>query len=354
MSYRLDRLSILLVEDSDIIRKLLFSILRSLDVGQIHTARNGQEAIDFLVSRSRSGLPGQAPVDLILSDLVMSPTDGAMLLRWVRRSDDSPDRFMPFVMISGAVDRKRVQEMRDLGVSEFLAKPFSIAAIAAHLQAAIENPRQFVLTQDYFGPDRRRTSQEYEGPDKRIAKKNEVAVLYSARSLRSVPGNTKCWIFRLPNRVKDKVLALGGSLEGGIDPSLLRAAEQQIQKMESDYADWVRDYARQLQAQHEIAVKDPGMAWKPLREMNQIAHELRGQGSTFGYPLITTFGRSLYEYTALDKDTTGVSPELLELIKAHIDGLRAVIADKVKGDGGAIGKELVRMLQIAVKKYKGG
>jgi CheY-like chemotaxis protein len=144
MSYRLDRLSILLVEDSDIIRKLLFSILRSLDVGQIHTARNGQEAIDFLVSRSRSGLPGQAPVDLILSDLVMSPTDGAMLLRWVRRSDDSPDRFMPFVMISGAVDRKRVQEVRDLGVSEFLAKPFSIAAVAAHLQAAIENPRQFV------------------------------------------------------------------------------------------------------------------------------------------------------------------------------------------------------------------
>jgi len=124
--------------------------------------------------------------------------------------------------------------------------------------------------------------------------------------------------------------------------------------MESDYADWVRDYAAQLQAQHEIAVKDPNMAWKPLKAMNLIAHELRGQGSTFGYPLITTFGRSLYEYTALDKDTTSASPDLLELIKAHIDGLRAVIADKVKGDGGTIGKELVRMLQIAVKKYRGG
>ncbi|KZD09824.1 response regulator [Oceanibaculum pacificum] len=352
--YRLDRLSILLVEDSEFIRNLLFSVLRSMEVGHIHTARDGAEAIEFLKSRARLGMPGQGPVDLIISDLIMPNMDGAMLLRWVRRHEESPDRFMPFIMISGAVDRDRVAAIRDLGVSEFLAKPFTVRAIATHLQAAIENPRPFIYTQDYFGPDRRRTDQPISGEDQRSPDKSKIAVVYTARSLRSAPADARAWMFRLPNRLKDKVLAFGGSTAGGIDPELLKAAEMQVKQMADDYADWVRSYVTQLQASHKQAVEDPPKAFLQLGEMNQVAHELRGQGATFGYPLITTFGRSLHEYTTLERDVTDVSPELLELIKAHIDGIRAVMAEKVKGDGGAIGKELVRMLNLAVKKYKGG
>ncbi|MBU0723536.1 MAG: response regulator [Alphaproteobacteria bacterium] len=352
--YRLDRLSILLVEDSDFIRNLLFSVLRALEVGQVYTAKDGGEAIEFLKARARLGMPGQAPVDLIISDLIMSPIDGAMLLRWVRRHAESPDRFIPFIMISGAVDRDRVEAIRDLGVSEFLAKPFSVNSVASHLQAAIENPRPFIYTQDYFGPDRRRVDQPISGDDRRSPDKSKLAVVYTARSLRSAPQDARAWMFRLPNRLKDKVLALGGSTAGGIEPELLKAAEVQVQRMADDYADWVRNYVAELQASHASALKDRKKAWMALRDMNLVAHELRGQGATFGYPLITTFGRSLHEYTTMERDTNVVTRELLELIKAHIDGIRAVMADKVKGDGGAVGQELVRMLGLAVKKYKGG
>ena len=45
---------------------------------------------------------------------------------------------------------------RDLGMTEFLAKPFSPKLIYLRLRIIAEQPRSFVRTGDFFGPDRRR------------------------------------------------------------------------------------------------------------------------------------------------------------------------------------------------------
>ena len=57
---------------------------------------------------------------------------------------------------------------RDVGVTEFLVKPFSAKTMARRITVVIEYPRQFVRTDDFFGPDRRRHKiSNYTGEERR-------------------------------------------------------------------------------------------------------------------------------------------------------------------------------------------
>jgi CheY-like chemotaxis protein len=86
----------------------------------------------------------------------MAPMDGLALTRFLRTSPASPDPFLPIIMITGFADRERVHAARDAGVTEFLVKPISAAALFSRIYSIIANPRPFVRIGGYFGPDRRR------------------------------------------------------------------------------------------------------------------------------------------------------------------------------------------------------
>lgn len=168
MQYDLDRLTVLLVEDSMFIRSLLINSLKILGVGTVITREDGGSAIDFLKLVKEDPMKAQCQgVDMIISNWDMSPVDGMMLLRWVRRHKDSPDRFVPFCMVSGYSEKKRVRQAREMGVTEFLTKPFTINGICEKLSLMIEYPRQFVHNATYFGPDRRRQNLPFKADERR-------------------------------------------------------------------------------------------------------------------------------------------------------------------------------------------
>jgi two-component system chemotaxis response regulator CheY len=157
--YNFERFSALVVEDNFYLSSLLVQSLKALSIGNIRVAGDAGEAIDILqMMKHDPTKAGLMSVDLVFSNWQMEPVDGFMLLRWVRRHKDSPNRFIPFVMVTAYADRDRVGQARDMGVTEILAKPFSVNSIAMKLMQAIERPRQFVHTPNYFGPDRRRKS----------------------------------------------------------------------------------------------------------------------------------------------------------------------------------------------------
>ena len=68
-----------------------------------------------------------------------------------------------------------------------------------------------------------------------------------------------------------------------------------------------------------------------MERINILAHELRGQGGVFGYPLISEFGKSLTNCTG---NSARVTENLLGFVKADTDGITAVINGNFKGDGG--------------------
>lgn len=181
--YSFERFSVLIVEDNAYMSSLLMQGLRALGVGQIRTTRHGGEAIELLqLVKSQPGKAGVMSIDLILSNWLMSPVDGMMLLRWVRRHKESPNRFAPFIMVTGYADRERVRQARDMGVTEMLTKPFSVQTIAQRIVQVIERPRQFVHTAGYFGPDRRRQDLGPRGgQERRITREDEIEIVYGER-----------------------------------------------------------------------------------------------------------------------------------------------------------------------------
>jgi hypothetical protein len=64
---------------------------------------------------------------------------------------------------------------RDAGVTEFLCKPISAKALYERILNVVANPRPFIKSKTYFGPDRRRgVNPNYVGPERRKGGKAEV------------------------------------------------------------------------------------------------------------------------------------------------------------------------------------
>lgn len=352
---RLDfsRLSILLVEDSAFMRSIFTTVLRAMGVERITVAEDGEQAIRIMkpAIKNKTSMVGQTGIDVVICDYFMPTLDGSMVLRWLRRSEHSPDRFIPVMMVSAAADLDVIMKCRDAGMDEFLAKPFSAQTLANRLTAIIEHPRQTVFAPGYMGPDRRRQDKPVQ-LDRRGNTEDDVEIVHAAKDAASLKNSDKSvWYFRLPRNLKRK-LSTGetGPNTEPFDVSLLDAANEKIENMESDYADWVAETLEELTQAHHRAIEEMDNADAHIATINRIAHELRGQGGIFGYPLMTQFGKSLYENTQEDVEIT---PALLELIKAHVDLIRAVTKEKVKGDGGDLGKQLLQSLHEAKKKFGG-
>jgi two-component system, chemotaxis family, chemotaxis protein CheY len=154
----LDNIRILLVEDNSFARRIVLEILKYLGAANVALAKDGEEAWQAV----KKDIP-----DIVLLDWEMSPADGLELLRRVRRDPDSPNPYLPVIMITGYAERARIFAARDGGVTEYIVKPVSAKALLGRIQAVIERPRRFVRVGAYFGPDRRRKEKLFLGPEKR-------------------------------------------------------------------------------------------------------------------------------------------------------------------------------------------
>lgn len=154
--------------------------------------------------------------------------------------------------------------------------------------------------------------------------------------------------YRFKNRLKEKTAGLAPG-KTSISTDALEAAEKALNKMSEDYPDWVSGLIVKLQEQHGRCVDTPDKRHEFFEEINHIAHDMKGQGGTFGYPLITDFADSLYGFTI--KKPGEISDNQIELVKSHVDSMRAVIRGRVSGDGGEIGAELSNSLEEAIQKY---
>lgn len=151
MSYDFQSMKVLVVEDNQPMLDLARSILQTFGVGTVTGARNGLEGFDQFCRLNH---------DIIISDWMMKPTDGIELAEMIRNDQRSPNQYVPIVLMTGFGDKDRVLEARDAGVTEFLVKPFNTRDLYTRLVQIIEKPRQFIRSEAFFGPDRRRRKKD--------------------------------------------------------------------------------------------------------------------------------------------------------------------------------------------------
>lgn len=140
-------ITILVVDDMAPMIGLISSILKALGYGTIFSAQNGQEAFASFCEHNQ---------DLIIADWNMTPINGLELTNLIRKSDQSPNQQAPIVMITSHSEKELVLKARDNGINEYIIKPFTADGLQKKIKTALENPRQFVTSSNFTGPDRRR------------------------------------------------------------------------------------------------------------------------------------------------------------------------------------------------------
>jgi CheY-like chemotaxis protein len=346
--YDFSRCSILLVEDDINVRNAFESLLNSFKFGQIETTSNGEEAIEYLKKLKQEYHPGP---DIIISNLVMAPIDGLLLLRWIRRSNDCPNRMVPFLMISGATSRDNVNSSRDLGANEFIASPFSPTSVYEQILKIIDYPRQFVTSHYYFGPDRRRSINDTGTAELERRKKSDddVIIIYSSDKKIIQGTRNSVYYWRLQNILRSKVAGgpIKPEVKGEIPSDLIENAEKQLAEETLKFKSWCLEYLSELSGFCTNALAETDNRSQHFSNINRLAMKLRGQGSTFGYPLISTISTMLYDVTA---EGCRVDDKSVEAAEFHIETMRAVIRSDITGDGGETGRHLVEELKTHLKE----
>ncbi len=108
--------NILVVDDSQTVRAVIRKTLdlAGVDVGEIHEAGNGQEALDILRDNW---------LDLVFADINMPVMTGIEMVD--RMSADGLLKTVPVVIVSTEGSATRVEQLKAKGVSAYIRKPFT-------------------------------------------------------------------------------------------------------------------------------------------------------------------------------------------------------------------------------------
>ena len=276
----LSDLTVLIVEDNPDMQFLLKSMVREFGVQSIETAHDGTSALSLMQS---------TPVDLVVCDIQMRPMDGLEFVKTVRHGHLDIEPQVPIILVTAHSGMKRVAEAGIVGVDGFVTKPVSADKLHLRMRSVAAKPRSSLIA------TRRRTVARIGDSD--------VVDADSADRARAVVAN--------------------------LADAYIESATRDIETLENAHARAVAD-----RAEHGVQIK----------RITELAHDIEGQGGSFGYPLMSAIGESLGDCC---RATDRCDEAQLELIKAHVDAMKTVIGDRLEGDGDALGAELVGLLRAA-------
>lgn len=165
-AYDLKELRFLLVDDNPHMLRLLVKMLRGLGITHIEKHEDANIALKPEIL---------AGVDIIICDWLLESLSSMDFVRQVRACKPDQICFVPIIQMSGFTQRTDVELSRDAGITEFLTLPVSPKLLYERIVYAIEHPRSFIDSSDYFGPERRRRSDgNYIGENRRLLVPNTV------------------------------------------------------------------------------------------------------------------------------------------------------------------------------------
>jgi chemotaxis protein histidine kinase CheA len=146
-----------------------------------------------------------------------------------------------------------------------------------------------------------------------------------------------------PNTLRAKV---GGGF-GAIDARAIAKAEEALAAMAGQFSQWLQDELDKLEAAR-AAIKAQGLTAETAEQLYFRAHDLKGLGGTYQYPLVTRIAGSLCKL--LDDAGKRLGAPMV-LVDAHIDAIKAVVRDRIQTDEHPVGKALVEALEARTAEH---
>ena len=124
----MDTLKILVVDDESRMRKLVKDFLTKKNF-QVLEAGNGEEAMDIFYE--------EKDIALIILDVMMPKMDGWEVCREIRKNSK-----VPIIMLTARSDERDELLGFELGVDEYISKPFSPKILVARVEAILRRTGQ--------------------------------------------------------------------------------------------------------------------------------------------------------------------------------------------------------------------
>ena len=136
MDRMLERLKVLVVDDNHHMINIIKTILRGFEVKDFYDASNAADAFNLIRTTA---------FDLIITDYAMDPLNGCEFTKLIRTAEDSPNHFIPIIMLTAYAEKSKVEQARDAGVTEFCAKPVTAAEMLRKVAAVIDKRRKEIV-----------------------------------------------------------------------------------------------------------------------------------------------------------------------------------------------------------------
>jgi two-component system, chemotaxis family, chemotaxis protein CheY len=354
------RLGILLIDDSSFLRTLMVDCLKALRVGAVHIAEDGHKAIAMLERRAADPALALAnPIDIIISNWQMKPGDGISFLHWVRHARATPDKFMPFLLFTAYTDTEQVEQARDRGADDVIAKPFSVKTVHDKIVSLVTREVIFVETAHYFGPDRRRQRVAHAGDNRRVRDEQhddvECIECDAATAALLPPRTHAVRLYKLKNALAERVgLPAGyGAARREEEKKQIDAAQKVLDAFSEKYPAYAEDQVLELLSlRRSLAGNDfheplSAKSAEILDGIRSVTHDLVGQGGTFGFPLVTRAAKSL---NRLAGQITRLDGRKTELIQTHIQLLQLILSERRAGANHPQVWDAIVGLEVAVQK----
>lgn len=141
-------------------------------------------------------------------------------------------------------------------------------------------------------------------------------------------------------------LKVGGRL-GGIDAAAVAKAEAALKSLSGNFAQWLQDEVTKLE-NARARIKTDGLSPETAENLYFRAHDLKGLGATYEYPLVTRIAGSLCKM--IDDPKSRMDAPMF-LIDAHIDGIKAAVRNQIQTDTNPVGKALAEELEGQVRAF---
>ena len=140
-------------------------------------------------------------------------------------------------------------------------------------------------------------------------------------------------------------LGVTGDVDEEMDLQALRKAEEAVAELHETYPEWVKpDVDRMACLLDESKTLSGEERENRLQEIFDLAHNVKGQGVSFGYPLMTQIGESLCDFLRAPKTMDGAA---FQLVESHILAMQAVIRDRICDEDDPLAIKTVSELRAA-------
>lgn len=333
----LSRVPILIADRDRELSRVVGGMLKAVGFASIRYAHCSQTVVASVQEHH---------ADIILSELTLEPIDGLSILRRLRNANDPTIKYLPVVMLSARASADNILAARDFGANYFIAKPFSVRTVLSRLREIIEQPRPFVITPDFKGPDRRLRPSNVSNDNRDTSPHRLRSITCSKEDAARVTSSAVRLV--KPDYALRRKIGLEIPLDKIFAEEAIEAAQKAVDESQKAFLSWLAEDCRGINKTAQALLRGSLPMAEGIADVMDRSLTIKARAGTFGYSCAAAVADSLHVYGTEALLANSYEPLV---VAKHTEGLQTILANNIHGGGGDVGKSLLESLQQLCAKH---